>query len=250
MKATEVTRRRSPGGVILTTIDDAREASTPANPMDLYERALSVPTERCGLWVRDEQGRRFAVPVADWTASRRPGDESLLGRCVGATLDVGCGPGRLVAALTRSGVPALGVDVSPGAVAHARAGGAAAVCRSVFDPLPGDGQWDHAILADGNVGIGGDPIALLGRVRSLLAADGTVFLEVGGPGSRTHRLTLRLSDASGRVSGRFPWAGVGLDGLAPIAAKAGLAVVDRWTAAGRWFAALQRTRGWSAKETR
>jgi SAM-dependent methyltransferase len=118
--------------------------------MDLYERALSSRR----LWARDEQGRRFAVPIAGWTAARRPGDESVLERCAGATLDVGCGPGRLVAALTNTGVQALGVDVSAGAVTFARSLGASAVCRSVFDPLPGDGHWDHAILADGNIGIG------------------------------------------------------------------------------------------------
>ena len=39
--------------------------------------------------------------------------------------------------------------------------GGAALRRDVFAPLPGEGRWYTALLADGNVGIGGDPVALL-----------------------------------------------------------------------------------------
>ncbi|WP_326639669.1 hypothetical protein OG884_33865 [Streptosporangium sp. NBC_01755] len=44
------------------------------------------------------------------------GDEHILARCGGPTLDVGSGPGRLTVALTRMGVPVLGIDVTPLAV--------------------------------------------------------------------------------------------------------------------------------------
>jgi len=43
------------------------------------------------------------------------------------------------------------------------------VRRSVFDALPAEGRWHTALLADGNVGIGGDPIRLLSRLRGLIA---------------------------------------------------------------------------------
>ena len=44
--------------------------------------------------------------------------------------------------------------------------GAAALCRDVFDPLPARDAGPRALLADGNVGIGGDPVALLRRIRA------------------------------------------------------------------------------------
>ena len=30
--------------------------------------------------------------------------------------------------------------------------------RDLFAPLPGEGRWHHVLLADGNIGIGGDPV--------------------------------------------------------------------------------------------
>ena len=41
--------------------------------------------------------------------------------------------------------------------------GGPALVRSVFETLPGEGRWDTVLLMDGNIGIGGDPAALLGR---------------------------------------------------------------------------------------
>jgi hypothetical protein len=65
-------------------------------------------------------------------------------------------------------MPVLGVDVSPAAVARAKGAGGAVLRRSVFDRLPAEGRWGTALLADGNIGIGGDPHALLRRVRDSL----------------------------------------------------------------------------------
>lgn len=64
------------------------------------------------------------------------GDEHLLARCDGPTLDVGSGPGRLTVALTRMGIPALGIDITPLAVSLTRRAGGLALHRSVFDPFP------------------------------------------------------------------------------------------------------------------
>ena len=113
------------------------------------------------------------VDLSEWVLDLRPGDESLLARCTGSTLDVGCGPGRLCAALARRGRTVLGVDVSAEAVRQARRRGAPAMRGDVFAALPGEGRWNHVLLADGNIGIGGDPCALLARCVSLMAADGT-----------------------------------------------------------------------------
>jgi len=40
-----------------------------------------------------------SAQVEAWCATSRVGDAGLIDRCVGPTLDVGCGPGRLAAAL-------------------------------------------------------------------------------------------------------------------------------------------------------
>src|SRR5690606_1254872 len=139
-----------------------------------------VPEE---LWLERADGTRIPVPLARWYAAAAGADHVLLDACAGATLDVGCGPGRMVEALTRRGVTAMGVDVSDRAVQLARARGAMALRRDVFDPLPGEGRWHHAMLVDGNLGIGGDPVALLRRIVALLGRHGTVLVEIEPPGT-------------------------------------------------------------------
>jgi SAM-dependent methyltransferase len=173
----------------------------------------------------------------DWCAERTPGDESLLARCTGRTLDVGCGPGRLVAALTALGIPALGIDVSAEAVRQARRRGASAYRACVFGPVAGEGGWRHVLLVDGNIGIGGDPERLLARCRQLLAPGGDILVETdpAGAGSWRGHVVLRHHD---RVSSPFPWAAVADDDLAAVAQRSCLSIVERWTEARRCFARL------------
>ncbi len=192
------------------------------------------------LWVHDLRGHRARVPVADWTARSIPGDASLLTRCNAATLDVGCGPGRLVAALCARGIEALGIDISAGVVSGARSRGVNAVHGSVFGPVPQAGRWSSALLADGNIGIGGDPAALLRRLSDLLAPGGLVHVELTRPGAPTREVELRLEDETGRISDWFCWAEVGVDGIAALAADTGFVVAEQWEAAGRWFASLSK----------
>jgi SAM-dependent methyltransferase len=205
--------------------------------VELYESGL----ESQRLWAHDERGHRFALPVDDWCADVIPGDASLLARCLDSTLDVGCGPGRLTAALTAQGIESLGIDISAKAVsvAKARVSGTRAVQRSVFGPVPGSGRWSSALLADGNIGIGGDPVALLRRLRELIAPTGSVHVELAPPGALTTAQQLRLEDELRRVSESFPWAEVGVDGLSPIAAAAGFYVAESWDCSQRWFATLR-----------
>lgn len=101
----------------------------------------------------------------------------ILARCEAPVLDVGCGPGRLVAALNARGVPALGIDVSRQAVEQTRRRGAMALRRAVEDPVPAEGRWGTVLLADGSIGIGGDPGALLRRCRLLVGPRGLVLVE-------------------------------------------------------------------------
>ncbi|NUT32654.1 MAG: methyltransferase domain-containing protein, partial [Hamadaea sp.] len=167
------------------------------------------------------------------------GDLGLLLRCGGPTLDVGCGPGRLVAALAAAGLPALGIDVSPTAVRLARRRGGDAVCADVFGAVPEPGRWRHALLADGNIGIGGDPARLLRRCAELVHAGGTILVEADPPGVRGWAGAAVLHDGE-RASAPFPWALVGADELAPLAAACGLTMTETWSEEGRWFACLAR----------
>lgn len=178
--------------------------------------------------------------AGDWRRLR-PGDASLIDRCTGPTLDVGSGPGRLTVALAEHGVPTLGIDVAPCAVRVARSAGSLTLLRDVFSRVPGAGRWMIVLLADGSIGIGGDPAALLHRVAELLAPPGQALVEVQPPGRELRRERVRLRLGHGQQAGDwFPWAHVGADQLAGIAAEAGLSPAESWSAGGRWFASLRK----------
>lgn len=93
------------------------------------------------LVLRDEEGHLLSHDTGHWFGAATDDERALLTRLPATVLDVGCGPGRLVVALLELGVPALGVDTAPAAVAIAREHGASVLARSVFDRLPGEGRW-------------------------------------------------------------------------------------------------------------
>lgn len=209
-------------------------------PLAFYAAALRRAAAGQGstLEVLDPTGAVGRVDASMWAGGLVAGDISLLARCTGPTLDVGCGPGRLVAALHRAGRAAMGVDVSPEAVRQAQRRGLWAVRADVFGPLPGEGQWRTVLLADGNIGIGGDPAALLRRVRALCAPGGRVLIEVDPPGAGSRVEPLRLR--SGRAVGEwFTWAHVSADAAGALAAACAATVTELWEEAGRWFVALR-----------
>ncbi|MFG1701753.1 methyltransferase domain-containing protein [Nonomuraea sp. M3C6] len=183
-----------------------------------------------------EDGRRRPLEAMRWLEPI-DGDEAMLSRCTGPTLDVGSGPGRLTVALARRGVAALGIDVTPHAVRLTRQAGGLALCRDVFGPVPGSGRWTTALLADGNIGIGGDPAALLRRMRELVRPGGEVIAEVAPPGtpSTTERVRLRHGDVA---AAWFRWADVSASDVSPLARETGFTVTDCHEEAGRWFAYL------------
>ncbi|WP_433364883.1 class I SAM-dependent methyltransferase [Actinoplanes sp. CA-142083] len=193
----------------------------------LFRRAAPVT-------IRHRTGREQRFDPVAWCRDDLPGDRTLLARCTGPTLDVGCGPGRLAGELARRGCPVLGIDISETAVRLARRRGATALRRDVFEPLPGSGRWQHVLLADGNIGIGGDPARLLRRCRRLLAAGGRVHAEVTAPGTAGWSGTAVLQGDRDVLA----WASVPVDDLAALAAATAMRVLDTWTEAGRWFATL------------
>lgn len=195
-----------------------------------------VPCEVVGL-----EDRAHLLPVAEWTRPVDAGDLALLAQCVGETLDVGCGPGRMTRALAERGHAVLGIDVVPEAIRMTRERGGVALVRDVFQPVPGEGRWTTALLADGNIGIGGDPRALLGRVQALLAPGGRVVVDLAAPGAGVRTRSVRLQTSALR-SRPFAWSVVGADAIGTLAIGAGLSVLGLHAHGDRWFAVLEKSR--------
>lgn len=203
-------------------------------------------------------------------AARERLDRVLTCCCDGPTVDLVCGSGRLADRLVRRGVAALSVDISPLAVAVTRSRGVPTLYRDIFDRLPGTGRWEYAILADGAVGLGGDPVRVLRRTRELLARDGVAIVEFAPPetglttdsagptneacGRRARAGDDRMSPsaAAGIASRMRPsrapyppmtaasatWPRVGIDRAASLAAVADLRILTTATVAGHEIAWL------------
>ena len=195
------------------------------------------------LVLRAESGETIELDLGRWHDPATGEEQAVLATVGGPVIDLGCGPGRLVVSLASRGVPALGIDSSPSAVALAHMRGATVLQRDLFGPLPGEGRWATALLFDGNIGIGGDPVRLLSRCRQLTGGRGQIVAEVQPPGGGWRRLTVWFERAGAR-SEAFAWALVGTDAIAGLAMQAGLRVagVDE-TASGRWFARLEARGG-------
>ncbi|WP_232665620.1 class I SAM-dependent methyltransferase [Pseudonocardia sp. TRM90224] len=201
--------------------------------------AFDAALAGCGARLRRSDGSETALAVHRWGGDAGGEDGWLLDRCAGSVIDLGCGPGRLVAALRERGLPAMGVDVSVVAQQACRRRGVPMLRRDLFSVLPGEGRWQHVLLADGNIGIGGDPGRLLRRAAGLLRAGGTVLVETAELPERFWRGTARvLSGAGGETA--VPWAEVGSAALTRLAGAAGLRAVARHTGA-RAFVELVAT---------
>ncbi|SEG14314.1 Methyltransferase domain-containing protein [Actinacidiphila yanglinensis] len=214
--------------------------TAPAGPApswggDPYGRALA--RGRGPLFLRRHDGWLLPLEVERWCAPPDEADSTLLARCRGPVLDIGCGPGRLVAGVARRGLPVLGLDVNPIAVERTRVAGGAVLRRSVFDRVPAEGRWGTGLLADGNIGIGGDPVALLRRVRRIVAPAGHLLAEAAAQ-EVDERLTVRVEDGRGRYGREFPWARLGPRALRAAARAAGWQIAEEWSVSGRRFAAL------------
>jgi SAM-dependent methyltransferase len=236
------------GAAAATTTAAARGAAagrttTRLEPAELlYGRLLAsaaAGAEPREARVRIAGGRAQKLPLERWLAPVDAADRAVLAHATGPILDIGCGPGRHLAALAALGYDGLGLDLSPVAVRIARARGAEAILRSVFSDVPRAGRWRTALLLDGNVGIGGAPELLLRRTRELLAPRGEALVELDPPGRPTFTTRIRL-ETHGAVSDWFAWARVSVDGIAPLAARGGLGYVCLLAVEGRWIAVLRR----------
>jgi SAM-dependent methyltransferase len=200
----------------------------------VYAQALAAPTPGATV-ARLQDGTVRSLAVGRWVAGADVVDEQALARLDGPVLDVGCGPGRHLHALARRGVFGLGVDLCPDAVALARGRGANVIVGSIFGEVPHAGRWASALLLDGNIGIGGNPARLLGRVIALLAPGGTILVELAAPETPTIETFARIETASA-VSDWFAWAEVSAASIGELAGRVGVRMCDVWSDGDRWFA--------------
>ena len=190
-------------------------------PASAFDPALAGVPARI---VRSD-GIEVELDVRRWQDAAAGADRWLLDRCTGPAIDLGCGPGRLIAALVERGVPTLGIDDSGVAQRQCRRRRLPMVRRDVFAGLPAEGCWDHVLLADGNIGIGGDPLRLLRRAARLLHPGGTVLVETDRRADLLWCGSVRVHTVDG-ASRPLPWACVGADALRALADAAGLVRTD------------------------
>lgn len=205
---------------------------------DVFTAALRG--EPCEVSIAGSETTPFGLlPTHRWRGKATAVDREILRHCHGSTIDIGCGPGRMAEALAQRGRAVLAIDIVEEAVEQTRARGVSVLRRDVFDRLPGEGRWDSALLADGNIGIGGSPIRLLSRVAELVRPGGRIVAEIAGPDDATHVVQLILQTA-GQESPPLPWALVGHEGIGPIAAESGLSLLLLQPIRHRWVAVLER----------
>jgi len=182
--------------------------------------------------------RSLPMEVERWSADADPVDLLVVARCQPPIIDLGCGPGRMIQALARSGRAALGVDMSAAAVEASLARGGPALRRMLHEPMPAEGRWGTALVMDGNVGIGGDVARLLRRCCELVGPGGLIICEVDPVRDRdeVHQVVLRTSRS---VSPPMPWARVGAATLARTAVGLDLSLQEEWVAGDRAFVALR-----------
>jgi glycosyltransferase A (GT-A) superfamily protein (DUF2064 family)/SAM-dependent methyltransferase len=178
------------------------------------------------------------LDIARWSGAADAVDMLVVARCEPPVIDLGCGPGRMVQALTESGRPALGVDMSSVAVELSKARGGMALRRRIDEPLPAEGRWGTVLLMDTNVGLGGDVAALLARCMRLVLPGGLIICEVDPiPGRHeVHTVILRTQRTT---SLPMRWSRVGASALLEVATLLDLLLVEEWTSGVRAFVALR-----------
>ncbi|CAM5391201.1 hypothetical protein SALBM311S_03717 [Streptomyces alboniger] len=241
MSTVRIGRQRTP-------VADEYPLVPDADPWAADPYADALRSGRGPLFLRRSDGWLLPLDVERWCADADAADLEVLRRCEGAVLDVGCGPGRLVAALGAQGRRVLGIDVSEAAVTRTGELGGPALRRSVFEPLPGEGGWGTALLIDGNVGIGGEPLELLARMSELLLPGGLLIVETVPELDLDERVLVHVTDARGATGNPFPWARLGTPALLRHADRAGWCATGQWALGGRSFVALRSRRTNSSAE--
>ncbi len=224
----------------MTATDLAPGAHFGQGHREPYARALRAGSGTLTLRPHSSDASEAPVEfqVMDWCEEASLLERSLLQSLQGPLLDIGCGPGRLLAAARAHGLRSLGIDTSAEAVRAARQRGAQALEQSIFEPVPHAGHWQSVILLDGNVGIGGSVTALLRRCRQLIAPTGTLLVEVDPEDGLDSVYAAVLEDECGNLSEPFRWARTGVDGLSARARRNGWTLTAVEHRQGRVFCRL------------
>ncbi|MBT2538477.1 bifunctional 2-polyprenyl-6-hydroxyphenol methylase/3-demethylubiquinol 3-O-methyltransferase UbiG [Arthrobacter sp. ISL-69] len=205
-----------------------------------YAKALAGGSGTVTL--RPDRDHHAAHPVnfdvGSWCREASILESSLLQSLQGPLLDIGCGPGRLLAAAQRLGMVALGLDTSAAAVRRAHNRGARALEQSVFAAVPQTGHWEAVILLDGNIGIGGSITTLLRRCAQLISPVGTLLVEVEADDDMDLAYSAVLEDENGNTSEPFQWARTGITGLVARAQRNSWSVTGVQCLQGRVFCRL------------
>jgi len=135
---------------------------------DDYWRSRDVPRTRA----RSESRAALAIALLRRhpPAGAAPRDGSL------RLLELGCGPGFALERFAAAGFDARGIDVSPEAVAAARARGLRVEAAGLGDPLP-PGPHDVIALLEVLEHLV-DPLAVLSRARLVLAPGGRLLVSL------------------------------------------------------------------------
>ena len=175
----------------------------------------AAPARRRPGAARAAPARRRALeplPLDRWLAPADAADEAILADVEAPVLDLGCGPGRHLAALRAAGKRGLGVDLSPVAVgsraAAARTRSTARCGRRSRAPARGGRSccWTATSASAARRS------RCCGAPASCSRRGGEIVVETDPPGAPTHRIRVRL-EAPGVVSEWFRWARVGVDGV-------------------------------------
>jgi SAM-dependent methyltransferase len=167
------------------------------NRQNLATRAYANPTNfqaRVALYQHQTPRHEPAAVAA-----------SLLRTVTGPVLDVGCGPGRYLAALVRDQPerPVIGVDISPGMVAVATSAARCAGAVADATALPfGDGTCG-AVLALHMLYHVPDPAAALAEFVRVVRPGGTVLLATNAEGDKAEMRAL-VAAAAGAINVSIP----------------------------------------------
>ena len=161
--------------------------------------------------LRSECGVAIDLHIDRYLGQPSRAERRFLRSVAGPVVDIGCGPGRAAAYLREQGTVALGLDASARLADLARANGALCVNQNVFDPVPFEGRWHSVLLLDGNIGIGGDPRKMLGRLSEIVESGGRAYVEVDAVGP-TQQLIVR-EHRHGSVGAPFAWAVLSMTGI-------------------------------------
>ncbi len=203
--------------------------------------ALQESAIQKGALLRAIDGQVLPLPGERWIGPIEASDVRALDSAIAPVLDLGCGPGRHTEALAQRGLVVLGIDLSSHAVELARAKGLPVLERSIYGSIPKAGEWNSALLLDGNIGIGGNPLQLLSHVASLLTREGVIVVDVEDQPSGQQTRTVRL-EIEGVGGPWFEWTSVGVDGIHDLARESGMLLVDSWRASERYFCVLRKSR--------